>query len=148
MNIKNHLQNQIIAKNKAIDECGRISLAASRIASDKMSEIFRADDVAEAMTDFGADEFKQLMADATLAGLQVEIDMLIGSLAQAETGMLIEVKKRYLIVPTGSTLVSPSGFHSSDLVFVRVPGCIEADDLSRVPAGVRFFDMHDAPFQA
>ena len=66
-----------------------------------------------------------------------QIEMLQATLAAD----LVKVQTRFLIVGNDESLVSPAGFHPSELVFVKTNVCIQTDKLPRNLSGCKAYDM-------
>ena len=116
--IKEALQTQI-SEQQAVIDAGSITVAEAEAATGKINDAIEIEDV-ESLKSI----FESIPDDAAaISNAASSVEMLKVSLAQN----LVHVTTKYII--TDSDLVSPSGFHPDDKVFVRNAIFIMTDSL-------------------
>lgn len=103
-----------------------ISLEDSQIAAEKMAEIYKDPAKAAEMFKGKSEEANQIFEDSRLAS---EVDTL-GMYRETMAADLMLCEKAFVITDT-NRLMSPSGFHPSERVYIQTRIAIHCDKIPR-----------------
>ncbi len=107
-----------------------VTLGESRIAQAKMSEIYKDPKAAAELFKGKSEEANQIFEDSRMAGDVDTLDMYLHTMDQ----QLMKCDKAMVITDT-NRLMSPSGFHPTDRVFLQTKIAIHCDSIpKRLPS--------------